>query len=42
MSSMKSIIVSLNQKVKKYGRTTGLTKGQVYMVNASVNVGYGA
>ncbi|MBW8038386.1 MAG: hypothetical protein FVQ85_00105 [Planctomycetes bacterium] len=31
----------INQKVKKYGRTTGLTKGQVYMLNASVNVNYG-
>lgn len=30
----------INQKVKKYGRTTGLTKGQVYAVNATVNVGY--
>ena len=30
----------LNQKVKKYGRTTGLTKGQVYARNATVNVGY--
>jgi hypothetical protein len=31
---------ALNQKVKKYGRTTGLTKGQVYALNATVNVGY--
>jgi len=30
----------VNQKVKKYGRTTGLTKGQVYAINATVNVGY--
>lgn len=30
----------LNQPVKKYGRTTGLTKGKVYAVNATVNVGY--
>jgi hypothetical protein len=30
----------LNQKVKKYGRTTGLTKGQVYLVSVIVNVGY--
>jgi len=30
----------INQKVKKYGRTTGLTKGQVYAINATVNVGY--
>lgn len=38
----KSIIADayINQKVKKYGRTTGLTKGQVYAFNATVNVGY--
>jgi len=30
----------LNQPVKKYGRTTGLTKGRVYALNAVVNVGY--
>jgi len=30
----------LNQPVKKYGRTTGLTKGRVYAINATVNVGY--
>jgi hypothetical protein len=30
----------LNQSVKKYGRTTGLTKGRVYAVNATVDVGY--
>lgn len=29
-----------NQKVKKYGRTTGLTKGSVYVINATVDVGY--
>jgi hypothetical protein len=26
----------------KYGRTTGLTKGSVYAVNATINVGYGS
>ena len=31
----------VNQKVKKYGRTTGLTKGQVYGLNAAVEVNYG-
>ncbi|MHC4425382.1 MAG: chymotrypsin family serine protease [Planctomycetota bacterium] len=31
----------INQKVRKYGRTTGSTKGQVYALNASVNVNYG-
>lgn len=30
----------VNQKVKKYGRTTGLTKGNVYVINATVDVGY--
>jgi hypothetical protein len=30
----------LGQKVKKYGRTTGLTKGRVYAINATVDVGY--
>jgi hypothetical protein len=30
----------INQKVKKYGRTTGLTKGQVYAINATVDVEY--
>ena len=30
----------LNQPVKKYGRTTGLTKGRVYAINATVNVNY--
>jgi hypothetical protein len=30
----------INQKVKKYGRTTGQTKGQVVGINAIVNVGY--
>jgi len=30
----------INQKVKKYGRTTGLTKGRVTAINATVNIGY--
>jgi hypothetical protein len=30
----------LNKSVKKYGRTTRLTKGKVYAVNATINVGY--
>lgn len=30
----------LNQAVQKYGRTTGLTHGQVVGINATVNVGY--
>ncbi len=32
---------SINQKVKKYGRTTSETKGRVSAINATVNVGYG-
>jgi hypothetical protein len=30
----------LNQRVKKYGQTTGLTKGRVYAIYADVNVVY--
>lgn len=30
----------INMPVKKYGRTTGLTKGKVYALNATVDVGY--
>jgi len=30
----------LHHPVKKYGRTTGLTKGRVYALNATVNVAY--
>ncbi|MEA3360995.1 MAG: hypothetical protein U9R17_16540 [Thermodesulfobacteriota bacterium] len=32
----------VGQKVKKYGRTTGLTKGRVSAVNATVDVNYGS
>jgi hypothetical protein len=32
----------INAAVKKYGRTTGLTKGRIWAVNAIVNVGYSA
>jgi hypothetical protein len=32
----------VNQKVQKYGRTTGLTAGRVDAINAIVNVWYGA
>jgi len=32
--------VAINMKVMKYGRTTGLTKGTVWAINATVNVGY--
>lgn len=30
----------LNQVVKKYGRTTKLTRGQVIFINVTINVGY--
>jgi PKD repeat protein len=32
---------AINKKVMKYGRTTGLTKGSIYAINATVNVNYG-
>ncbi len=32
--------VYVNQRVQKYGRTTGLTSGRIAGVNATVNVGY--
>jgi hypothetical protein len=32
----------IKQKVKKYGRTTGLTTGSVYAINATLNVEYSA
>ena len=31
---------SIGMKVLKYGRTTGQTKGRVYAIDATVNVGY--
>ncbi|HEV8456388.1 MAG TPA: hypothetical protein VGQ24_15960 [Gemmatimonadales bacterium] len=34
------IAAALNQTVKKYGRTTGLTTGSVVGLNATINVGY--
>jgi hypothetical protein len=33
-------IAYMGQAVQKYGRTTRLTKGKVYAINATVNVGY--
>ena len=33
---------AINMKVMKYGRTTGLTKGSISVINAFVNVNYGA
>jgi len=35
-----TIAASINQQVKKYGRTTGQTQGLVIAINATVNVGY--
>ena len=35
-----TIEAKINQPVKKYGRTTGLTKGRVYAINATVDVNY--
>jgi hypothetical protein len=34
------VAAAINQKVKKYGRTTRETKGQVYAINATVDVSY--
>lgn len=35
-----TLAATINQKVQKYGRTTGLTKGKVTAINAIINVGY--
>ena len=35
-----TIPATINLPVKKYGRTTGLTKGKIYAIDATVNVGY--
>ncbi|MBW2739054.1 MAG: serine protease [Deltaproteobacteria bacterium] len=35
-----TIQAEVNQPVKKYGRTTGLTKGRVYGINATVDINY--
>ena len=40
--SSTTMAAALNMKVKKFGRTTSLTKGTVAAVNATVNVNYGA
>jgi hypothetical protein len=37
-----TVAPSINLPVQKYGRTTGLTKGKIYAVNATVDVGYGS
>ena len=38
--SQNTVSASLNQKVKKSGRTTGLTRSRVSGLNASITVGY--
>lgn len=35
-----TVAAAVNMPVMKYGRTTGLTKGKVYALNATVDVGY--
>jgi hypothetical protein len=35
-----TVPATINEKVQKYGRTTGLTKGRVTSINATVNVCY--
>ena len=37
-----TVNAAVGQSVQKYGRSTSLTQGTVTMVNATVNVGYGA
>jgi len=37
-----TVSASINQKVMKYGRTTGQTNGKVDAINATINVGYGS
>ena len=36
------IAPALDMRVKKYGRTTGLTTGRITAINATVIVGYGS
>jgi hypothetical protein len=38
--SSSTVAATVNQKVKKSGRTTGLTRSKVSGINATVNVGY--
>ncbi len=35
-----TVLASINQKVMKYGRTTGQTNGKVDAINATINIGY--
>jgi hypothetical protein len=41
-TTIQSNLDLINKPVKKYGRTTGLTKGKVYAIGATVNVSYDA
>jgi hypothetical protein len=41
MPKSTTMLPSLNMKVKKYGRTTALTKGTITGLHATVNVNYG-
>ncbi|MCH8186532.1 MAG: hypothetical protein IH862_10570, partial [Chloroflexi bacterium] len=36
-----TVAATIDQEVQKYGRTTGLTKGKIDGINATVNVNYG-
>jgi len=40
MPQSETLTAAVGQKVKKYGRTTGLTKGSILAVNATVDVYY--
>jgi hypothetical protein len=40
-STTVSVWDSVGMQVQKYGRTTALTKGKIYAINATVDVGYG-
>jgi hypothetical protein len=35
-----TVLAYVGMPVQKYGRTTALTKGKIYAINATVNVGY--
>lgn len=37
---MSTVEAAINMKVKKYGRTTGQTKGQVFAINATFDITY--
>ena len=39
---IQTMAATLNMKVKKFGRTTGLAKGSINGINATLNVGYGS